>query len=201
MIKTHPEVKTLVVLVHGVRSTNAWGSFIRELIYKKLGNETVHVAMIDYGKKWATVCLANKELFIDYISSRLTVLSFKYPNAELNVVAHSFGTLAVCEAVSRYRIKLGSVFLFGSIVRENFEWNTLIEEGTVRNVWNFFSPKDWVVRFLAPLVFLGRSGSFPFKQIGRNRVLNLERRWGHSKFMKGLTEVVSFLKKVYTREA
>ncbi len=198
MIKRNLKVKTLIAVVHGVRSKNAWGRYLREKAYDKLGNDKVHVVLIDYGKTWASICLTRKDLFIDYISARLTVLAYKYPNAEINIVAHSFGTLAVCESILRHRIPVGTIFLFGSIVRETFEWNTLIEENVVQNVWNFRSKSDWVVRFLAPLVFLGRSGCFPFKQIARNRVNNIEKKWGHTKFIKGLDEVVSYLRRVHS---
>ncbi len=60
-----------------------------------------------------------------------------------SVIAHSFGTLIVCEALEKYEdIVLDKLILCGSIVPQDFDWRKIIERNQVTTVKNDSGGKD-----------------------------------------------------------
>jgi pimeloyl-ACP methyl ester carboxylesterase len=82
-----------------------------------------------------------------------------------DVIAHSFGTYIVCNALMRYReLKVGRIVLCGSILPRDFDWATLLARGQVLEVRNDCGAEDMPVNVVALGVSdAGRSGRDGFE--------------------------------------
>ena len=97
-------------------------------------------------------------------------LNKKYPDAEINILAHSFGTYISYEAIrqagkdKKAPIRINKLILVGGIVSSHENFKDTIGEGLIKEVYNYCSYDDRVVRF-NPL--FGHCGYIGFLPIGR----------------------------------
>lgn len=202
-LEPHPETKKLIVFIHGAFARNPFRFFqeiIREERPELLESNKLHLTEIYYGFWRAIKCWipgARRET-TDYVLSRLSTLRLKYPESELYVVAHSFGTFALGRGLHEYPVGIQKLILFGCVLPLEFNWNTLIANGEVGEIINYRSRKDWVVRFLLSLGILmgfGKAGVWGFAQFGGGRIFNPSHEWGHSGYLR-VMETKEFKKKL-----
>jgi len=79
-----------------------------------------------------------------------------------DIIAHSFGAWLVGEALRQNPdLRVGRIILAGSVIRPDFDWNSLITSGRVEAVLNHYGRRDlwaWVSEYFIP-----RSGPSGFR--------------------------------------
>jgi pimeloyl-ACP methyl ester carboxylesterase len=163
-------VKEVVVTVHGVESHGEWQAMVTPAFGGIEG--LVHVPHV-YGPFgfWKAGVWLFRDREADRFYRHISALRQEYPHVRPSVIAHSFGTYIVSQALAKYpAIELDAVVLCGSIVDRNYDWATLLRGGRVRKVRNETSGDDTVVRmFTVPMVRMlipasGPSGIAGFSQ-------------------------------------
>lgn len=101
-----------------------------------------------------------------------------------HVIAHSFGTWLIAHALkANPDLRIGRLILLGSIVRPDFDWKRLIDDGQVEAVLNHTAGKDIPVRFTQ--LFIPDSG--PGGRVGfqAEEVISIRfPEFGHSDYFK-----------------
>lgn len=88
---------------------------------------------------------------------RYTEALARYPEAKISYVGHSNGTYLLAKALELYPCcRFNNVVFAGSVVRREYNWQTLLETNRVNAVLNFVASRDWVVAFIPKLFQLLR---------------------------------------------
>lgn len=83
---------------------------------------------------------------VEWLMDRYAENKATYPNARFSYVGHSHGTYMLARALETYPcVRFKHVAFAGSVVRTQYDWDTLIRAGRVRGVLNFVASADWVV--------------------------------------------------------
>ncbi|MGV3628493.1 MAG: hypothetical protein ACO1PN_12505, partial [Betaproteobacteria bacterium] len=156
--------KKLVILVHGIRTRALW----QKRIAPQLRSADVVVEAIGY--QYFNVFeflspVGTRGNAIASIRWRLEKALVDYPDHELILLAHSFGTYCVANILqSTPGIKPALVILCGSVVSEDFRWDLLRQQPRVVNECG---TKDvWPCIARAATWGYGSAGTFGFKTPG-----------------------------------
>ena len=96
----------------------------------------------------------------------------KYPDAKINILAHSFGTYIAYEAIRQAKdIKINKLILVASIISAHEDFKDTIGKGLIEKVYNYCSYDDRVVRFNP----FGHSGYWGFLPPGKRE--HIEAPW------------------------
>jgi len=103
----------------------------------------------------------------------------EYPS----VVAHSFGTLILGNALLKYEyLRLNKVILCGSLLPTDFPWDRILERGQVQEVRNEFGINDvWTRRCAWIVPGTGPSGTDGFS-VQHPRMSQQKFRYAHSEY-------------------
>lgn len=110
----------IVLLIHGIRTQGSWSEMVAATLEKEVG---VRVLPIKYGF-FDTVRFLSpfwtrngpvKRLVQEYRDTRR-----RYPEAKISIIAHSFGTYALANALKEPDLEFFRIILCGSIVTEKF---------------------------------------------------------------------------------
>ena len=135
----------VVVTIHGIQTQGKWQKNITPYL-AKYGLIPYH---IDYG--WFSVlkflCPISRERQLNRIREELRNLVDRAGTRRISVIAHSFGTYLVMEALLRDNgaFKYDRLVLTGSIVSRDFDWKVAFEKRWVMAVRNERATSDWVV--------------------------------------------------------
>ncbi|OCF90587.1 serine/threonine-protein kinase [Nocardia brasiliensis] len=159
----------VVVALHGIRTHAAWQRAFTE-VAGRAGLGT-HVDLWNFGYfsvlrfllPWAR--LSKVRWFRQVYQQEFGTGSQEPPS----IVAHSFGTYILGNALLRYPyLRFRKVLLCGSILPTNFPWDQLIERGQVQAVRNEFGSEDvwtravnWFVSGTGPSGLQGFSAQCP----------------------------------------
>ncbi len=169
--------KIVVALVHGIRTDGGWQEKARQALQKE-----GEVSVVPLGFEFYDVVRFLgpwREEPISRIERKLRDLPRLYPDHDLVIIAHSFGTYIISKILQRAPdIRVLRLLLCGSIISAKYKWDSLPHEklscvndvGT-RDVWPVFAR---VFSF-----DYGCSGSFGFKD---PRVIDRYFNYGHSDF-------------------
>lgn len=168
-----------LALIHGIRTTGVWQEKVRFWLQDQDGVEILPVGyeffdVIRFLGPW-------RKAPIERVKTQLRDIQQLYPNHDLIVVAHSFGTYIVATILSEAPdIKISRLLLCGSIIPSGFRWDRLPNQFTQQRLVNEVGTKDWwpVLARLGSWGY-GCSGSFGFKS---TRVLDRYFDYGHSDF-------------------
>jgi hypothetical protein len=133
-----------LISVHGIRTRNPWFRKLEEC--EELGRAKVDFKHFTYG--YLTFAgflnpLKRKQIINNFI----TFYGANVQKGERpNVVAHSFGTWIVTEAIKTYpSIRFNKVIFFGSILDPGTDLKIYFEGDQVRILRHEVGEKDWVV--------------------------------------------------------
>lgn len=193
----YPDIDINLVLIHGVLSD---GSPFDEMA-KRFKNEchlkkiNLKISVIKYGKLLLSVGRIPfvRRIVSDYIGARLAVYTYKYPNAKTVVIAHSFGTWAIGEAIKRLfkEFRVDVLILVGSVISMGYDWSKYNIK-----VHNFVGQFDWVV-FLSALWGTGWSGLYGFKNdTVSDNIINYFTDWKHTDYLKGYEQYIEIIKQL-----
>lgn len=185
-----PRVVDWVIVIHGMNTTGAWQEAFTWLLSTTWGR-SVPVAVYKYGIVIPGVIMPwRREKLRDQLREKIAVLRdaavARGHSGKPDVVAHSFGTwllghllLRELERPAGERLDFGRIILAGCILRPDFDWRRLKDEGLVDDVLNHFGTADTVVPFAhATIADSGPSGRRGFDG---SEVLNVRAEgYGHS---------------------
>ena len=130
------------------------------------------------------------------MAARLAANTYKYPNAKTLIIAHSFGTWAIAEAIKTLfnEFRIDYLILLGSVIKRGFRWDKYPIK-----VFNFIGKKDTVVLY-SVLWGTGWSGRYGFKKdivlAANSNVQEYIKDWGHSDYPKAFEEFVRIIKAI-----
>jgi pimeloyl-ACP methyl ester carboxylesterase len=169
-----------VVSLHGIRTRGKW----QKDLAAHLARAGFVPESLDYGFFRALELLvpALREKQVDWFRDEYTRI-VRGQTKPPSVVAHSFGTYIVANALVKYReIRVNRLVLCGSIVSESYPWSQVAAQ--VTHVLNDYGHRDiwakavgWAVRDA------GASGAVGFTDVGRGLVeQQCRRRFRHSDY-------------------
>ena len=169
--------KIVVALVHGIRTNGAWQEKARHALQKE-----GEISVVPLGLEFLDVLRflgPFREQPISRVERKLRDLPRLYPNHDLVIIAHSFGTYIVSKILKRAPdIRVSRLLLCGSIIPSNFSWDSLPHE-QLRCVNDVGTKDIWPVFARVASFGYGCSGSFGFKD---PRVHDRYFDYGHSDF-------------------
>ncbi|KRB99802.1 hypothetical protein ASE11_09015 [Hydrogenophaga sp. Root209] len=119
-----------VVLVHGIRTRAWWQGSVSAILAAEAG---CNVVPLKYGYFDLIRFLFPGQLFrrgpIDRVHQKLRTVIARYPDDDIVVIAHSFGTYAMANVLKTYSdIKIHGLILCGSIIHEDFPWDRIASQ-------------------------------------------------------------------------
>jgi|GEM_PF-5210622 len=165
----------IVVLLHGIRTDAHWHQQFEEVVNALSGGKETLILSRKYGNfpavQYAIPFLRKSKIV--WLRKTLEDLQLRHPQANICIIAHSFGTFLTTEVLKRTpRLKVDSLILCGSVVKREFEWNKLTDNNNVNQVINDCGAADlWPVLSRIFIPGTGDSGTFGF-DVNGGRVRN-----------------------------
>ena len=177
-----PALRQLVILLHGIRTQARWQGMVRARL-----NGIPNIVAIPMGYGYLDAFQfwlpgkGRKKACIE-ITRKIRDARRQYPDHELVVIAHSFGTYITTEILDgNPDLRLHRLLLCGSIVARDFRWDKLQGDRTFEHVVNDVGSRDaWPVMAKAFSWGYGESGTFGFRD--PTRVTDRFHDYGHSDF-------------------
>ena len=189
--KNTVQVKHVVILIHGIRDFGSWC----QRVEKELASDAVKVYMPKFGwvsPLWFVNPCYRARKPMEEVSRAFVAVRQQFPDAQVSVVAHSFGTHLFTRFLhDHHDIRVSRVILCGSVVKQNYNWGLIADQ---------IGPRDdpqrckWIVndcgsRDIWPAVGssvawwrYGNAGTDGFSSA---YVTNRYHEGGHSLFFKG----------------
>lgn len=189
----------LIFLIHGIRDFAEWHHALEYEIEKQ--DKKIDVIPVQYGYfNLLQFLLPHQQkravrVFVDKYVQEVSLS----PDADIEVAAHSNGTLVFQQAIQEHDyIDVRKVFFAGSVVSQNTGWDTGQYYGRIKHLRNVCANKDVPVGFLCkalhvfPFFNFGTAGYSGFKSgggsndgKGRNSVVeNCYIQGGHGTALK-----------------
>ena len=114
---------------------------------------------------------------VEWLLDQYVTTKSLYPDAPFYYVGHSNGTYLAASALLQCEaVRFDRIVFAGSVVRRDFAWRRLIDQGQVKRVLNYVATADWVVA-----IFPKALQTVNWQDLGSA---------GHDGFNPGLGEVV-----------
>ncbi|QDV25287.1 lipase family protein [Aureliella helgolandensis] len=143
LAETH--IEEVVVLVHGIRTFANWQPLVVRILEEIPGIKVVPIkyGYLDAIRFW---CPFTRSGPIDDVRREVQNARRKHPNAQLSVIAHSFGTYAITSLLrDNPDLHLNRLLLSGSIVSRSFRWD-YVDGRLAHDVINDYGTRDvWPV--------------------------------------------------------
>lgn len=176
-----PQQKHIVVLLHGMNTNAEWQEALAEAIRN---SSHIEPAVVGYGdfhpvKFWVPYIFRRGR--IKKVLKDLRGIREDNPDADISIVAHSFGTYIVSKILKACSdVKFHRILLCGAIVDTDYDWHAVSKQFTKpvindigrRDIWPSMA-KSWSWGF-------GNSGCFGFQH---SRVRDRHFTYGHSGFL------------------
>ena len=151
----------IVITLHGIRTHAPW----QRRLDTELANAGFLPVSISYGYFLALrLLLPNaRRRKVDWFRDEYASIKERYPGADISIIAHSFGTYLVANAMRIYpQVAFDSVIFCGAIVEPTFPWEEVASNGQVKRSLNEHGGQDiWtasVARFVRDAGPSGYSG-------------------------------------------
>jgi hypothetical protein len=175
------EKKHIVVLIHGINTDAEWQEALAEQIRTECNIEAIPIGYGNF-KAWRFLFpVITRKKPISVVVRELRNIRNQNPNADISVIAHSFGTFVLSKILeeetdfSFFRIQL-----CGAIIDTEYRWDKVANriKGLIIN--DVGSKDIWPILAKNATWGYGETGTFGFKKTHvRDRHFNL----GHSDFM------------------
>lgn len=153
------EQKILLFAVHGFNTRGEWKNSLATVVTEN--KERIIYTPWDYGdfkiKIVNPFCRKNViKKFKEFYNQKVR----NYPGAKICIIAHSFGTIVVSEALKNYpEIKFDRMIFLGSPMKKDYKWNEVKEK--VDKVMFYIGRKDIPLTF-SWIIGLGNAGKKGF---------------------------------------
>ncbi len=156
-LKEDLDVSDVVFVIHGIRDTGYWTHKIARKV--KLEGDKEMIENTEVRRKYATETSSYgyfgmlpflfpfiRRRKVEWLMDQYTENVAQYPKAEFSFMGHSNGTYLLAKALKEYpACRFKNVVFAGSVVRTNFDWMQLHNQGRVKNVFNFVASNDAIV--------------------------------------------------------
>jgi pimeloyl-ACP methyl ester carboxylesterase len=165
--RSQSEIKHVVLLIHGIRTTAVWQEMVAHELEATPGVkvEPLGFEYFDAISFWFPFWTRSKP--VRKLLGKIRLAKSLYPQAEFSVIAHSFGTYSVFRILNEQPdLHFKRIILCGSIVSHDAPWASL--KPRVRDeIINDCGTRDaWPVAARAFSWFYGATGTFGFKSPG-----------------------------------
>jgi O-acetyl-ADP-ribose deacetylase (regulator of RNase III) len=173
--------RSLVLSVHGIRTRGQWQKAITRFLEDAGFSHEPH----DYGRfgllrfMWPAARHREVERFRALYESATARTATGHPS----VIAHSFGTLIVTDAIANYDLRFDQVIFCGGIVKPDYDWAGALRGGFVKRVLNDHGRQDIWARVARYIVSeAGRSGLSGFENPPGAVINRDHKQFGHSAY-------------------
>jgi hypothetical protein len=181
---TEARPREVVLLVHGIRTEAAWQSVVKQTLERRPTRIVIPIGYQFFSlvqfllPGWCE----QRHKPIDRLHIEYRTAKSDYPDAEISVIAHSFGTYAIGTLLTTHSdIRLKKLVLSGAVLPQEFPWSN-VKRQVGSPILNECGNRDiWPVLAQALSWGYGASGVYGFGQVG---VLNRFHDVGHSDYLK-----------------
>lgn len=163
-LSTYKARRTVVLLVHGIRTQAEWQGMVRAV----LAAPDIEVVPLKYGfldvfRFWCPIGTRSRP--IKELLWRIRDAYRIYPNSRFSVIAHSFGTYAIATILRENPdLEFSRLLLCGSVIEPDFRWDMLPNRPPIVN--DCGSRDIWPILARAVTWGYGASGTFGFGTAG-----------------------------------
>jgi WD40 repeat protein len=176
----------LIVTVHGIRTFGQWQERLELLVKGNEPNEEIEFVNYKFGyfSVLAFIIVPFRWLVVRRFRADLVALWSAQSRDRVDLVGHSFGTHVIAKALEGLPrdcpIKIHTVILSGSVLRQKFHWRKLI--GTrVNRISNDCGSKDFILLLSQIFIlFTGMAGRLGFQGATGDSLRNRYSSFGHS---------------------
>lgn len=160
--------ETVLVLIHGINTAGEWQDRVADRFIEQHG---IRAYPVGYGVVDVLRFLfpfLTRTPFVRTVDEKLRTVSDLHPNANICVVAHSFGTYIITRLLrERPDLKLDRLILCGSVVPMAFRWRKVLTQIGLHRIVNEVGTRDvWPVIAGTVTFGYGPSGTLGFKYPG-----------------------------------
>jgi len=182
------EAIKIIYSIHGIMTFGEWQTDFDNHLIDNNRNEIKHVKfqynffpiisfLIPYFRK--------KE--VNSFVKELLDLQNKYPDSEVDIIAHSFGTYILKQAAEEMSLisspNFNRFILCGSVLKPKFAFSDLINKYTLKGILNECALSDFPLILSHSVAWgLGMAGRDGFKTTYADTLKNQYREGGHSSF-------------------
>jgi predicted transcriptional regulator/pimeloyl-ACP methyl ester carboxylesterase len=141
----------VVITLHGIRTHGTW----QKRLAADLSANQLITEPLDYGKylTFQMVRASSRRRKVGWFLAEYTQIRERYPDAQISVIAHSFGTYMVASAMEIYpQVKFNRVIFCGGIVEPGYPWDKLIANGQAEEALNEYGGRDFWAGIVANVV-------------------------------------------------
>lgn len=183
-----PRARGMVIPLHGIRTVADWHRTLADVAFRAswwcpvsgwwYGRFSIFQFLSPFSRQAKVLWF--RERYTLALDANTDMLG---QNCRPSIVAHSFGTFILGNALLRYQdIRVDKVILCGCILPTNFPWKELIENGQVNAVLNCVGVEDyWPIMSSLVIPGTGQSGITGFTSKHEN-VIELRSNLSHSEF-------------------
>ena len=180
-------VRHVVITVHGIRTFGAWQERLRNLLLAR--SQGIEVLTYRYGYFSSLAFLIPPLRWLTTLRFRRAFLqvAHQFPGARIDIVAHSFGTHLVGWGLAGIprakRRPVHTIILAGSVLKPDFPWGEMLDDGSVHRVMNECGIHDSILVLNQLVVlFTGMAGRLGFNGMTSERFRNNWYTFGHSDY-------------------
>lgn len=153
-----------ILLVHGIRDHGTWQTMVADVLEKDTSCKVVPISYQYFDIVRFALPLPWRQRPIRIVQQELLHQKSKNPDTPVSVIAHSYGTFAVTEALEQNRdLEINHLVLCGAIVRSSYDWGATRRQitGYIVNDYSFRDP--WPVLAKSTTWGFGATGTYGFR--------------------------------------
>lgn len=187
----------VLISVHGIRTYGQWQSSLNKEVSKYVKSFSFFEIKYGFFDLLSFIVPALRKRKIRNTSERLSKILFEHSNKDIHIVAHSFGTLIVAQAIKdQSNIKLKSVIFCGSPLSHNFNIDHIVE--SAEKTINDCGTRDGILVLARTLLLgLGDAGRIGFARENSSNFINRFFQGGHSLYFSKKINGLSFHEKFW----
>lgn len=185
----HKPIEKIIYSIHGIHSFGHWQGKLDKYI-KEQGSEFEHIEFkYNFYPVFSFLIPALRNREVKTFITELQDLANRNRTAEINIVAHSFGTFVTVKALEKIPLvtspSIGRVVLCGSVLKSSYQLQKLINKHQIEGIVNDCGISDKALVFSQATVFgLGMAGKVGFKNTFAGLIQNRYFEGGHGLFFE-----------------
>jgi hypothetical protein len=177
----------VVVTVHGIRTFGQWQGRLSALIASADPDAIVYNYHYGFFSVLAFLIPPLRAIRVGSFRRTLQGIVKDHPDADITLVGHSFGThmigWAIAKGFAGKGVAFAQVILAGSVLRQDFDWQRLIDEDVVGRVINDCGADDAILLLSQfGVLFTGMAGRLGFSGATGVALFNRIHLGGHSHY-------------------
>ncbi len=180
-------VERIIVTVHGIRTFGQWQERLAALIEAEDPDARIYNYHYGFFSVLAFLVPPLRAIRVRFFRRALQGIVGDNPHARITLVGHSFGTHMIGWAIARgfedKRASFEQIILAGSVLRQDFDWQELIDKRIVKRVINDCGVDDGILILSQfGVLFTGMAGRLGFSGTTGVSLFNRYHRGGHSHY-------------------